>query len=146
MIYCNLIWGKTYSTTLQPLFRAQKRCIRTLNYRRKFEHTNPDFIHMKILKLDDTVTYSAMVYTYKVLNNITQSSLNLTLNLNDRFRHNNVLDLIIPFVRSTQSQQYPHYYCPQIWNELPVEIRTRPPVMTFKNSLKHYLIGKYLEN
>ena len=46
--YCNLIWGSACKSTLEPLFRLQKKSIRLVNNSHYFEHTAPIFNSLNI--------------------------------------------------------------------------------------------------
>ena len=46
-------WGLTHSTTLDPLFRAQKKVIKDITFSGKFASSSPLFHSLQILKLPD---------------------------------------------------------------------------------------------
>ena len=80
----------------------QKRCIRTINLRKRIEHTNVDFYNMKILKLNDVDTYFSLIFTFKIITNLINSIMRWTFAQNERFRNFNNLNLQVPFVGSSQ--------------------------------------------
>ena len=49
--YCSIIWASTYSSHLQPLFRLQKKDIRTITHSPRRAHTYPLFSRLKILNI-----------------------------------------------------------------------------------------------
>ena len=69
--------------------------------------------------------------------------------LRDNFQHNynlrnsNQLNLHIEYVGSLQSQTSPSYYASQFWNSLPLEIKSKPSLNSFKKALKDSIIESY---
>ena len=137
LVYANVVWGNSPKKHIQPLVTAQKKVIRTIKFRNRYHHTNDDFYNLKILKLTGTNKYFASIFTYKSLNNLTYpvDYFNTASNTNTyTLRHTN--NLRPPLFHSTQSQQSPSYYCCNIWNNLPQEIKTKPSVASFKLFIK----------
>ena len=64
MIYCNLVWGKAYSTHLDSLFKLQKKIIRIINKKPFLYHTNELFFKNKILKLHDIYLYRLGIFMF----------------------------------------------------------------------------------
>ena len=147
IIYCNVLWGKSPPKNLKALEVAQKNIIRTIMYRNRFEHTNNDFSLLNFLKLKDINQFSACCFVYKSLNML---ALPIDyFHLLDNFQHNyntrnlNQLNLHIPFASSLQSQSSPSYYACQYWNSLPLEIKSKPSIISFKKALKDLIIFSY---
>ena len=66
--YCILIWGSAPSTTLTPLFLAQKKAIRIASHAEFLAHTDPLFKELNTLKLDDIFEYNLCILFFKILN------------------------------------------------------------------------------
>ena len=49
--YCNTVWCNTYSSYLEPLSKLQTRAVRMITGSRKYDHTDPLFMNLKLLKL-----------------------------------------------------------------------------------------------
>ena len=111
-------------------------------YRRKFEHTNFDFFNLSFLKIQEINTYFAGVFTFKSLNNISEP-FNYFQSTNNIYALRNNSDLRPPFSSSQQGQSSPSIYCCHIWNNIPVDIRSKPTVASFKFAFKHYLLNIY---
>ena len=145
LTYCSIIWGKAPKKYLNQLFVAQKKIIRTIKYRDRYHHTNTDFIQLNFLKFYDVLKYFALVFVYKSLNNIS-CPLNYfeysthTYNLR---RQNN---LRAPFMRSSQSQTSISFFGCHLWNDLPLEIRNKPSLGSFKHSVRRRLMAQYSQN
>ena len=57
LIYCNVLWGGTYSTIIDKLFLLQKKIIRIMFNANYQFHTTPLFFQAKILKVADIHEY-----------------------------------------------------------------------------------------
>ena len=143
--YANIIWGKTYQSHLKPLVTAQKRTIRTIMYRSRIHHTNNDFIELSFLKLSDINTYFGLIFVFKSLNNLVLPINYFTYATNPRYNLRNNLNLNVPFSNSDQGQTSPSYYCAELWNVTPSHIKNQPFVVSFKSSVKSYLMNRYLD-
>ena len=63
--YCNLIWGSACNSTLEPLFRLQKKAIRLVNNTHYLDHTAPIFKSLEILTLHDVFKLNCLIFIYK---------------------------------------------------------------------------------
>ena len=136
--YNILHWGGTNKTHLEPLEIIHKRIIRTLATGKSYNlvHTNPLFLKLNILKLNDLYRFHAAVDTHaKVLEGHYRSS----HNLNTRYRN-----CAVPkFHRLTRTQQSITFNGPTIWNSLPESIKLLDSLPSFKNHLKTFYIKQY---
>ena len=141
--YCNIIWGKAPQTYINKLFVAQKRIIRTIKNRPRTYHTNNDFKDLGILKLNEINKYFSCIFAYKSINQLTHPFNYFTFP--DRQTHNlrYSTNLRTPLMRTTQSQTSPSFYICNHWNSLPVDIRSKPSVVSFRSSLKRHLLAQY---
>lgn len=79
ILYCSLllpyltygveIWGHTYKTNTQSIFKLQKRAIRIINHSSYIQPTNPLFIKLNTLKFHDLVEFKTAQIMYKAYNN-----------------------------------------------------------------------------
>ena len=63
--YCNHVWGKTSATSLNRLVILQKRCIRILTSSKCYEHTEPLFDKLGLLKFHDINKYLYARFMYR---------------------------------------------------------------------------------
>ena len=136
LMYCCPIWARTYASHLEPLVLLQKRAIRIINGSTYFAHTNPLFLSLNILKLNDVAFYFICVHMYKNLDKYD------TLG-NHGYNTRNASNLRSNFHRLTSSQRSFDYIGPTYWNKLPVDIRRSNKLSSFKFNLKKYLISRY---
>ena len=134
------LWGNIDKTTLQPLIIQQKRAIRTLCKKSKFEHTNPLFLETKILKFNDIFRHAICSYMHE------ESSSG-----NYRIQHSVATrqltsELAIPtYQRLSQTQRSISFIGPTIWNSLPSDLRQVSSICSFKRKLKDYFLQQYRE-
>ena len=136
LLYCNVVWGGTFSTHLEPLFRLQKRAIRVINKVGYLEHTNPLFFENKILKLYDIHKLQLAIYVYKL------DSRDIYLRTHDHHTRNRT-DLVPSYARLTSTQKSVSFSAISFWNTLPDHIKTSQSLPIFKKSVKNFLLTSY---
>ena len=142
--YGNVIWGNSPSSHTNCLFIAQKRVIRNIKSRNRHHHTNDDFYNLGILKLKDLNYYHGSIFVYKSLNGLTYPCDYFEIIENTtRYPLRNSLNVRPPLPHSTQSKTSAAFYCCALWNKLPLFIRSKPSVASFKFSIRKYLVDKY---
>ena len=137
LTYCNLLWGKTYRCHLKPIEILQKRCLRIMNNSEYRDHTRPLFFSNKLLQLGDIYKFRLATFMYK--SPVFVSSFSRIHSHNTRDRES----LRPQFQRLTVSQKSLSFQGPNLWNEIPAEIKDVDRVTIFKKQLKEYLISKY---
>ena len=140
--YCLTVWGNAGKSNINQIIVAQKKVVRTIRKLKRFDHTNDSFAKMKILKFTDLVDYCSAVYVYKSIKSLRGNKYfrpreNTAYNL----RNNDLLT--IPLARTTQSQQFISFRGTKLWNSLPVVLKNKASLHSFKSSLKSYYIARY---
>ena len=143
LLYCQTVWGAASSEALNPLVVIQKRAIRTIGGLNKFAHTAETFHRLKILKLVDVNRIVCATFMYKCLNGLLPNTFNFTTGNNQIFNMRNILNVRLPLMHSAQSHTNIRYHGPTIYNEVPNDIKLKPTLSSFKNSLKRHLIQSY---
>ena len=138
LIYCNLAWGNTYQSHLNPLYVLQKKAIRIVNNVPYSTHTNDLFFSNSILKLSDVNKFQQSVFMYK--SNRTDFSRDHSYNTRNR----NTLNPL--FCRTTITQHSLSFSAPTVWNEIPDRIKFLPTLSSFKYHLKQYFLSFYNAN
>ena len=131
LTYGIIIWGNTYSTTLQPLYILQKKAVRFMTFSTFDEHSTPLFRLLEIMKLYDLVTFHIALFMHKFHNNSLPSNF-------DAF-FNSVLNIHNYNTRSAANQSYylPRartnygifnipFQGPKVWNSLGKDIKSTP--------------------
>ena len=63
--YCLIIWGNASATTTFPIFKLQKRALRTIFNIKGRESTKTACKDSKILRLPELYTFSVLTFMYK---------------------------------------------------------------------------------
>ena len=130
--YNIIIWGKAYTSHVEPIITLHKRMVRLMKDADFLAHTNPLFIELNILKFEDIYKYFTSIFMF---NAIKEGNFCTEHTLNTRNR-----DQAQPaYHRTTQGQQSLSYMGPKVWNELPNEIRNLKNLTTFKCKLKKHI-------
>ena len=140
------LWGSTHNTYLKRLVTVQKKAIRIITNANYNSHSDPLFKKTNILKLDNLYELSVSKYMY-ALNNGT-----LPINLANAFSQNrdihryNTRNQLNPHIQSRRtniaSRNIKHRG-PDIWCNIPNEIKTSKTIKSFTNRIKKLYICKY---
>ena len=135
-IYCNLVWGGTFISHLDPLVKLQKRAVRNVNKADFLSHTNGLFLSNNILKLVDIHKKQLAIFVYKL-----ESRSEFTRN-HDYFTRNR--DSLLPSrARLTITQRSLSFSAISFWNELPDRIKESPSLPSFKRNVTNHLVNQY---
>ena len=130
--------GGTYQTHLIRLVLLQKKAIRIVCNKPYIYPTNELFYNNRILKVPDIHLYNVGIYMFKKIGKGEFSTSN--------YPTRSVNSLIPQFQRLTSTQRSIFYTGPKIWNDIPVDIKNSPSILSFKRNYKSYLISRYSPN
>ena len=82
--YCITVWGNTFQSYLDPLVKLQKRAVRVVAGAKKYDHTEPIFDTLKILRLNQIYIYAVQCFLFKFYRNMLPSF------FDDFYQYNNV--------------------------------------------------------
>ena len=145
LTYCITVWGASEKSKISQIILAQKRVIRTVRNLQRRDHTNESFASLKVLKFVDVVNYFHAVYVFKSLNGIKENNY-FHRRTNAAYNLRNGDTLQTPVASSTQTQRFIAYHGAKIWNSLPLNIRNKNTLSSFKTSLKSFYITSYNSN
>ena len=143
--YCNIVWTSCYPSSLQSLITIQKKLIRFVTKRNRWTPSTPLFRELMVLKLNDINRLNTAIFVYKSIHNLISSPINFlirAINIYNLRNHNNI-DLEVPRHRSRQSELFIHVRGARLWNEIPLVIRSKPSVCSFKFHLKRLYLDSY---
>ena len=136
LTYCNLSWGGTSVTHLNPLIVLQKRAIRIITKIGYRDHTNLKFYESRILKMHDIHKLQLAVFLFNV--DLSPYQRNHSHDTRNRTALN-------PFFnRLTSSQRSLTYSSPMFWNNLPAHVTNVQSLIVFKRRVKDFLLNFYL--
>ena len=142
LIYCSAIWGGAFKILLDGLFVAQKKIIRVMFYKSRYDHTNSLFSDHNLLKVPDIISLQTCIFVFKSIhiypNNTTYEL--LSHNVNNTRRPN---DLRLPLCRTVHAQRNVSVRGAREWNSLPHETKSLTSINLFKNKIKSSLLQNY---
>ena len=141
--YCNVIWYSSNPSNLQCLSVIQKKIIRIITKCNRFSPTAPLFKQLNILTIPDINRLNTAVFVYKSVNNIIPSPITFIHRVNDRYPLRGQDTLEIPLHNSKQSELFVHVRGSRLWNSIPLEVRNKLTVNSFKFNLKKLYIETY---
>ncbi len=141
--YCAEVWGHTYKTVIDPLFKIQKKALRIIHYAKYRAHTNQLFINAKFLKLQDIIDYKTLQMTYKAAKKLLphniqelfiEREVTHKLRGNMIFRQKKVRTTLKSFSMSVNGVK--------MWNKLDDEVKNAKNLGAFKNEIINSTINK----
>ena len=130
LLYGNLVWGGTFNTSLNRVLILQKKCVRLIMSKPYRFPTETLFSQAKVLRIKDIHSYVCALYAYPNLHSFRLSS----HEHNTRNRN-----LLVPeFQRLTVCQKSISFSVPNVYNQLPQELKSSSSFSIFKSKLKVY--------
>lgn len=146
LTYCALVWGNTYTSYLQPLFRLQKRAIRIIHRAGYLEHTNPLFITSKIMKFFDIVDFQLLQFMYKARYKLLPNNLeNMFYERDGGYNLRDELNFKFLIHRTLIKKKSIAINGVKLWNKLSTDLKQCPDIKQFKNKYKQNIFKKYNE-
>ena len=149
LYYCAEIWGNCYKTHLQPLITLQKKAIRIVSGVHYRHHSNPLFVELEELKLQDVINSK----TAQIMFRASQYSLppNIQNLFRDRDAHHSytlrgIKNKYLPKFRTTLKSMCISVRGVKLWNDLADELKTCPNIIHFKHLFKKNVLKKYVED
>ena len=143
--YSTIVWGNTYHSYMDKIFKLQKWAVRTISNSHYRSHSAPLFQNLIILNVYDTYNLEVGVFMFR---HFTQ----LPNGFRDSFsKQLNVINILpempmtIPITRNKKvfSDQTVRTSGPVFWNSLHQNLKMSKTVKHFRNQLKNYLISQY---
>ena len=149
LIYGLVVWGNTYCSSLNPLFLLQKKVVRLMTFSSYYEHTNPLFIKLEILKIHDLVIYHNALFMYDFhSDNLPDTFNTFFLPVNHTHNYNTRLasrsSYSLPRIRTKYGKFNIRYSGAKLWNDIDDETKKLKP-SHFKKKFKKKLLSKYNE-
>ena len=135
LMYCNMIWGGTNETHLNPLVVLQKKCLRIVNKTSYLSHTHPLFISSNVLKIKEIHKYCQICYIHKNFDHFS------ALAPSHRYPTRN-RSLVPKFQRLALCQRSIYFSGVKNWNDLPLDIKNQE-TKRFKNNVKKNILDSY---
>ena len=143
--YCNHVWGSTYISNLRQLIVLQKKAVRIISHVSTREHTDPLFMQLNLLKLQDINKYVLGCFMFRyhknetpeVFDNFFESNIDIHQYYTRQLAH-----LHVPKVRTEFGKRGLRFRGVYIWNAiLNLNVDTNVSEFIFKRNYKRVLIS-----
>ena len=144
IMYCISIWGCTWRSFLDNVFRAQKRILRVITFKKRFDSTDVIFSDLKLLKVNYIHKYFLLLEIFRSLGK-NDGIFNFQEHTHSTRR--NYLNLICPQFRTQLFNNSILCFGPKVWNSLPAAIKnlnTPMNINSFKYKAKKHLLDLQL--
>ena len=140
--YCNVVWGMATKSSTNSLVLLQKRVIRLITNVNFYEHTNPLFKNLGILKFNDIYVLECLKLIYEQIHINNSLNIQQASDLHCRATRNRYL-LRPVFPRTETQKRFVTYFGCVKWNELPTTIQDCNNKVSFKINAKKLIISNY---
>ena len=131
LIYCIEIWGTASKTALQPLFIAQKKCMRLIVGAQSRAHTEPIFKRLGIRPFLKEIEYLLALLAYKLIKNCESSDIDFVIEHVHGYRTRFASHCLpLPKKRTTRyGIKGLEYSLIEAYNSLPNHVKRLQPVL-----------------
>ena len=138
------VWGLTFESYLNPLFRLQKKVLRCIKFEPFSAPTAPIFQSLKILKIEVTMHPNILRFVYKAINKFHNYFLPNSTVHKIGTRQATRGDLFKSFKNTTiYGLQTVQHFGSKLRNTLPLFICVPSSVAIFRSKLKTHIIDSY---
>ena len=146
--YGLIVWGQTYASYTDPVFKLQKKAVRAISFQPRMSPSLPTFNDLKLLKLSEIFELRLLTFVFDSVNKTSPGCFHDFFLFSSSVyqyytRHASQGDL---YMSRKNSLQYGlksiRYLGAKLWSTLPVEIRNAPSKISFKTRLKIHLLEK----
>ena len=141
--YCNILWTSCANSKLQFIFTCQKRIIRNILRKDRWQPSAPLFKKLNILNLFDLNNLNAALFVFKSLNGLISSPITFIQQIPGPYNLRRNEALHIPFTRTNQSQRFISIRGAKLWNSLPLDVRASRTTLQCKRKLKRLFLDQY---
>jgi len=145
--YCNSLFHGITDKLMYRLIKIQNTAVRIITLCNPQDNITPHLKHLHWLPVPLRIKFKMLLMTYKILNGLAPSylyDLLIPLELPHDLRSIEMGNLKVPRSRTvTYGDRAFAIAAPQLWNELPVEVRNVPTLTLFKTKLKTHLFDEF---
>ena len=128
LIYGLIVWDNTYPSTIKSLFLLQKKVIRLTTFSGYYDHTNPVFIQLKIIKFKDLVYLQNAIFVYNFYSSKLPQTFDKYFILVDQrhnynTRHASRSSYLLPKIRTNYGKFNIRFVGAKVWNLIDEDIK-----------------------
>ena len=143
--YCLKVWGSTTKQQLQRVQKLQNFAAKVIDGKAtKYDHVTPIITKLEWLNIEQMLEYDTCVAVFKVLNHILPEWLFsfLTVGGGREMRTRNSNDLIVTKTKTDIGKKSFTVRGPSAWNKLPLYLKEKASLGSFKTNLKKYILSR----
>ncbi len=144
--YCNSLYLGVAQSCLSRLQLVQNSAARFLTNTRKRENITPVLVGLHLLPVEYRIQFKILLFVYKALTGLAPNYLSDLLSHYHTIRplrSSNALLLSVPKTRlKLKEDRAFSVAAPQLWNNLPLYLRSATSLQVFKSSVKTFLFKK----
>ncbi len=145
LLYCNIIFSLISQTNTNRISILQKKAIRTITNSTYNAHTPPLFLALKILPFEKIILLNQSLFMHTIQYQYCHTSFKDVFVTNNQRNHDHMLrnlnNYYVPFPRYDFFKKSPLYTLPNLWNELPDELKYQSNKYTFKIATINHFFG-----
>ena len=144
MSYCVEVWGNNYKTAIKPIVLLQKKAIRLVSKSEYYAPTNPLFIDLQTLKLEDLVEFSTALIMYKAHNHLLPTCIQELFQPRDcQYELRGTAIFKQKKARINNKNRCVSVIGVKIWNSLDTDLKNCNSIYKFKKMYKANVINTY---
>ena len=145
--YCNIVWGNTYKSRLQCIYKLQKRIVRLCAHADFRAPSKPIFVSLNVLNIYQLNKYCMMILLFKYHKCVLPVALLNMFSLNSSIHSYNTRSshkFHIGKVSKDFMLLSVRHAGPSFWNSLPSSVLDSPSLNVFKKRLKLHILSSVL--
>ena len=142
--YCIIVWGNTFDSYLKPLSVAQKRAVRLIVGARKYDHTDPIFKSLNIMRLKQIYIFAVQTFLFRFHRNLLPSFFDEFYQCNKVYHNHdtrNQTSFRTPLIKSFPASRSVRVSGVPIFNYFTKLLKTDCSIITYKIHLKKHILG-----
>lgn len=144
--YCLSVWGCTWPSYLVNVSIAQKRILRTIYFKGKYETTEPIYAELNLLNFYSIHKYFLLLTIFKSINVQINNSPIFCRTAHGLNTRGQSVNLVCPPARVTLFQNSILYNGPKTWNSLSGQLKSINNLDAFKRNIKKYIYESQQNN
>ncbi len=147
LYYCSSVWSNTTDSNIKKFQRVQNFAARIVTNTRKYDHITPALKSLKWTPVKTNLYFRDAVMAFKCMMGMVPEYLSNKFSTRGSVsgrKTRNSEKLHIPLCKTKAGQRSFSYRIVNIWNNLPLFVKTSECLSIFKSRLRKHLLNEYL--